>query len=804
MLVRTRFSLPRMAVVLLVVQIAAAAGAQALTTAAQRAQFQGAMQRIDRAMAQIDQTARVIDQSQLDPVALVGRLDADPLGIIAFVRNRIAYQPYPGALRGVRGVLMARAGNALDQSLLLAALLHEAGFAARINHVRLADSQLPHLLAEALRPAVPPPPPVNIAALNAVVKAAPAVTDPALEARIRQAMQPPDRTGLPVPVMAVWLENALTNAGVTLDGKASLARLSKWSKDYFWVQYRTDPWAKWLSVQPVFASAKDDFAGLAATQRFANAVPDKWLWQVNLNLTVEAMRSDGLDTISLLDWAQPVASLAGKALSITVLPTNLASRTAFKNLPQTLAQAQLFSARFNGGQTGDLFDLSGNTVDSDVLSGASFGAAGVFMSVGKNAKAAAGALTALGGVTGKPGQKTQPVQVLTGVWIDVTEIPPDGFGPPRHQRRYLLDRIGAAQRNGEKVTRILPMTHQDIARHLSVGYTFVVSGGRPAPGLMIMRQLKRLAMQRPLLAYVSSLRYLQRDDGARLADFLLSSSPVTRPQLGVLRDSVAAGKTHLYRAAPGVVAVETGFDAKLLPTVRMDVLFNPVAGQGIADAPEVNQAVLAGVRMTRLETGRLGASAKDTHRISAYGMLSTAQKSGRSLAVIKPADSDEGWVQRGATLSALDFPQASRDAMLRDLRAGFIIAIPRQIVAKPTHVAWWRVRPATGETLGMMDDGRGSEFTEYLSTEDLAMETLSTVGDIYSTETTLGNVWGCISAPNPSCCLNTVMGNYVIGLGTGSYLKGAGKVLDASMETAMIGAVMSLANVSPSVSGGCG
>jgi hypothetical protein len=73
------------------------------------------MQRADRAMALIDQIAGAIDRSQLNPVALVGRLDADPDRIVAFMRSRIAYQPYPGALRGVRGTLMTRAGNALDQ-----------------------------------------------------------------------------------------------------------------------------------------------------------------------------------------------------------------------------------------------------------------------------------------------------------------------------------------------------------------------------------------------------------------------------------------------------------------------------------------------------------------------------------------------------------------------------------------------------------------------------------------------------------------------------------------------------------------
>src|SRR5688572_3380542 len=43
--------------------------------------------------------------------------------IFRFVAEQIRYQPYAGLLRGAEGTLMARAGNAADQAVLLAALL---------------------------------------------------------------------------------------------------------------------------------------------------------------------------------------------------------------------------------------------------------------------------------------------------------------------------------------------------------------------------------------------------------------------------------------------------------------------------------------------------------------------------------------------------------------------------------------------------------------------------------------------------------------------------------------------------------
>lgn len=60
-----------------------------------------------------------------DIESLAAELDFDPLAAYRFVRDHIRYEPYAGVLRGADGALAARAGNSLDRSLLLAALLDE-------------------------------------------------------------------------------------------------------------------------------------------------------------------------------------------------------------------------------------------------------------------------------------------------------------------------------------------------------------------------------------------------------------------------------------------------------------------------------------------------------------------------------------------------------------------------------------------------------------------------------------------------------------------------------------------------------
>lgn len=715
------------AVLLVVVSATAQAATQAPTG---QTAYQAALNRLDGAMTLIDRAEGTIDQAQLDPVALVGGLDADPKRIAVFVRTRIAYQPYPGALRGVKGTLMARAGNALDQSMLLAALLHDAGYDARIDYAPLDDAQARQVLAQAGRLRAPAPPPVDATALAAVAKAVPNSNDPALKKRLKQAMQPPVYAGPPATVMAAWLEKALVKAGVKLDGGKMSARLFRSAHDYFWVEYRSDPWAKWHAVQPVFAEAKHDFGQLKPKERYYVSLPERWQWRLHLELVMEAKRGSDLDTAHLLDWTRPVANLAGKPLSIGVAPTNLSSRAAFRDLKKTFAQAQLYSASFNGAQTGPLFDLTGNTVDPEALSGGGFGAAGVFMTANKKEQAAAGALANLGGHSGKGGAKPLPIQVLTGVWIEVTVIPPDGYGKPRHQRRYLLDRIGDTQRRAEKITHLTPMKPADIARRLTSSYTFVASGGRPAAGLLIQRYIAQIKRQRPLLRYALELGYLHKDDGVTLAQYLQGQKPAALTQFGLFRLSADEnGKTYTYRPAPSIVAVENGFGKNLQSIDQTDILFDPVAmlptGGSAATAAtsatalpatveassNIPAALVAGVHMTRFETAHRNGKSKTVKHISAYGQLAVAYEADTRLGVIKPGEDDGGWSKVRKKVAALKLPPASRDAVLRDLHEGFVVAIPHR--QNSAASAWWRVNPGTGEALGMTADDRGGDLAEY-------------------------------------------------------------------------------------------
>ncbi|PDV97447.1 FG-GAP-like repeat-containing protein [Candidatus Chloroploca asiatica] len=111
---------------------------------------------------------RTPDADHLDPfiVAQAAALGHDSTRIVAFV-NGLGFEPYVGSLRGARGTLWSAAGNSLDRTSLLIALLRASGVPARYRHGSLSDERARDLLATMFPPAlgtigtIPPGTPVS-------------------------------------------------------------------------------------------------------------------------------------------------------------------------------------------------------------------------------------------------------------------------------------------------------------------------------------------------------------------------------------------------------------------------------------------------------------------------------------------------------------------------------------------------------------------------------------------------------------------------------------------------------------------
>ena len=106
------------------------------------------MARLTRKLAQSSVQMGTSADDPTDPYIInqAAALHNDPQQMFAFVRDQIAYQAYSGSLRGARGTLWSRAGNALDRASLLVALLRASGFIAQYVQGTLSTAQAQGLI----------------------------------------------------------------------------------------------------------------------------------------------------------------------------------------------------------------------------------------------------------------------------------------------------------------------------------------------------------------------------------------------------------------------------------------------------------------------------------------------------------------------------------------------------------------------------------------------------------------------------------------------------------------------------------
>ncbi|MFV2064016.1 MAG: transglutaminase domain-containing protein, partial [Chloroflexota bacterium] len=112
----------------------------------------------DLGAAEVDalRQADLLPAEDWEVEALAATLGDEPEAALAFVRERIAFDPYRGVLRGAEGTLAARSGNAFDRALLLAAIIEASGRETRFAFGKLDDDAIEDLLADAVEGAMRP------------------------------------------------------------------------------------------------------------------------------------------------------------------------------------------------------------------------------------------------------------------------------------------------------------------------------------------------------------------------------------------------------------------------------------------------------------------------------------------------------------------------------------------------------------------------------------------------------------------------------------------------------------------------
>lgn len=659
------------------------------------------LSRIDEIEGVVQQLRALLDRTQFDVDAVANELAfSTPEEISAWVSEHVGFEQYVGVLRGAQGTLASGAGNAFDQAVLLATLIKDAGYDARIARGRLTRPQALALVRR-IR-STPPTGPLFEdvpAAKTALERLAGLVGTTPHQADILTSVAStmPDTVHTPEFRAATadqgLLSGTLRQAGINLASTDITSELVNEARDYAWVEYRTSPSETWQQAHPAFP---EGLSGTPpdASEVFTETIPDALLHRLRITVTIERIIGGRVETKLLFDpWERPVANLYGTAINFTMLPDGLRSTADFANADEALARTKYMIPLFYGSlPPGSRYlDLHGNLVPPDA---ANSPFAGIFQSVGENASKATSALGALGNEA-----SAAQAQELTAEWLDITFLNPDG--EETSFRRTLFDRIGVAGRESGALD-LIAMPDGKMADALASTLTMLVASGSYPTAYVADQRLHALDL------YLRALSVSQRrssDDGEQAMMSVLSNPRVAALDLLTLYTSFDSVRPTLdatgYRAEPSLVMTRAGVvprGAAIVDVVRNGRRSLSLHGGAVFSEP--GSGTLLGAWETRTEGLVLGRSS-GTH-FSPAAHITEAQRTSGHLTVIPP-----GGVEQLHDISA---PAESIKAMQRDVTRGFAVVVA---VPSPTdsHVAWWRVNPKTGETLGRRDAGLGSFIT---------------------------------------------------------------------------------------------
>lgn len=625
----------------------------------------------------------------------------DAATIAAWVRDEVAYQAYRGVLRGGDGTLQARAGNALDQALLLAGLLYDAGYEARIARAALADDAAQALLASVRTPELPAFDPS--AARDAYAEAG-LVTAEQLAQAAAEGAEAEARLFAEAEETAAWLRATLAEAGHPLGGATVDDALAD-ARDYAWVQARLGSDEPWQDLHPAAPEGAGWTADLEPASTLEGDIPSDLQHRFRFRAVVERRLGDELEVNPIMSaWERPVANLNGVALSYVSMPDGFLEGGPGTSPAEAYAETSLVAPVFNDALAGGarLFDLLGNAVPTEA---AQSPMAGVF---GNVADALGDATSALSG--------EEDAVALTAHWLEFTFVEPGG--DETTYRRMVVDRLGPERRaSGDASGPLEAMSDEELYQALMTRHTFMVAPGRTPAAYVGQRSVRGLREAADYLAalYETSAENAPPPEPSDALAQEIAAGPLLRA-LEAFDDApfVAPEGTVAYRARPSLLVASARWDGA---TVSTDVIQNArrtlAVGPGDDVRADAGAALRAGVWESTAERlaliGRSDALPPDraTRLGDTTSFFRAVRDQGVEVRTLAPGARGEA--------AGLELPEASRAAIADDLEAGYAVVAPASMPQGEPVAAWWRVDPVSGETLGRGGDGRGQVTAEYVT-----------------------------------------------------------------------------------------
>ena len=658
----------------------------------------------------------------------------EPEAIAAAVHEAVAYEPYAGVLRGPAGTWTGRAGNALDQALLLASLLLDAGYEAEVALAEVDDAAARDVLATTRAAPSPPAPDWTAAG----VAPEDLVTDASELDRAAEAAA--------VVVADLRADAAATSAwlaeqtGLEASSEAGAEAVLADARSYAWVRYRlasSDPWA---SLHPVFDAPPTWADGLEVERTLSGVVPEELTHRLRIEAFVERRVGSDVEVKPLFAaWERPVANLIGVPVTLGIAPDGVDEDEPVALDLDAISDATVFFVPTLGTELApgaQLLDRLGNTLDP--VAGAS---------------PAAGLFGALGGLANDATQELggEGLQ-LSSVWLTFTFLRPDGSEVAH--RRALFDRVDPSDRSAGVVGPLAEMDDRALFDALAVTHTLLVS---PTHVHAANAARVRLDAGLAVLDYQRTvwLAGMQGDVEVPTPSAEVSDAVI----LERLTSTFAAFVAHplpdgavAVRHEPALVVVRTPLDGS---TALVDVVQTPRRVLRAGD-PEGDLDLAAALQVGVWETAteRVAAPAGSVAVHDARSFMAAANEAGIPWRTLRAGD---------AAPDAL--PGAARAAIADDLAADYLVVAPARLPDGAVEATWWRVDPVTGVALGRAGDGRGEAATEYTTLQ------YSISGQLIGQALNVGGYGACRASGNGNaCCLADAAAGTVVGLGLGAII----------------------------------
>ena len=691
-----------------------------------------------------------LDRSQFDQSELVFSLDFDPDAIGDFVAREIRFQQYSGLLRAAEGTLVSRAGNALDQSVLLARLLKDAGYEARINRGRLAREDASRLLSGMFGEMDWPEPFGERNRTLAERISGPFLIGPRDEAvRELSAQIAAENEQIAGRIERVG-DRLQRQTAELLERVPSTEALVDEALDYFWVDYRLGPGDPWASLHPAFGDA--DAPVVEATGTLADSVPARLQHRIRIELMIRSEIAGRETTQALMTaWERPAANAAYTPLSIGFLPHAAGSERPAELIEAGLTSAELFLPYFNGSPAPGAMAF---TLDGRVLPPEAMSSTGEFVkTVSDQGIRAVSALGELGASASE--EPPDSVAALNELWVQYTLIAPGGA--ERTIRRSIVGPEAGSAADREADLRLSLLQSRNL----------VLATGQQNPTWLLDRIAETAESGRDTL---ETVRQRVQDPSIETRDLFQGLDPLPESQwleylLTTLTDTGVSATRASYLHEPMLISFDRG-------------LFR--SGEAIAGFEQVDIVANARRSLSR-QDGRVTVRPDVSMAHGIYESLQEHQLLERdaigtvSSAFERLEGVEDFTLIEAGSAAGTDLDAELRRLVDRELEAGYAVLIPDDDPAS----GWWRVDADTGTAtaMGIGPGGYGGQS---------AAEYIQILGAVISAMFMYYNFYKCFqsySGLELFCCL---MASWILGVAMALVMYVMAQIIGAVLGSAAL------------------